>query len=201
MGQKCSQQSSMGPSLLARTSAHVNGLFPAEQVLGWVKCLLLDIGFPGGKRVQSQHRKGRQRVTKQIIPHLLLQRPGSKQAYWHSHSAPASVLWGPTQQWAWSCGTDTLWTVLLALCYLPKYMHKGLLWICTHPEGMHAACTASVLLHNHRLMHRILLCWTYLILNDQLQCRWWSHSFPQSKRDWWLYFTKRTPVLTTFSII
>ena len=43
---------------------------------------------------------------------------------------------------------------LLALCFPPKYMYKGFLWICTHPEGMHAACTASVLLQSHRLMHK-----------------------------------------------
>lgn len=51
-----------------------------------------------GKRVQSQHRKGRPKCDKATpIPSSSLiaevwGRPGSQQGYWHSHSAPASAF-------------------------------------------------------------------------------------------------------------
>lgn len=43
----------------AGKSALGKGQFPAEQASGWVKCLPVDAGFPVGKMIQSQQRKGR----------------------------------------------------------------------------------------------------------------------------------------------
>lgn len=131
-----------------------------------MKCLLLDTGFPAERGSSPSIEKGVQSVTKQLISpaaHSLLRFGGGQGA--SRVTGTATVLLplffedgansergaGGTDQ---GCSPRHTGPVLLALCSPPKYTYKGLLWVCTQPEGRHAACTASGLLQHHRLMHK-----------------------------------------------
>lgn len=134
-----------GRALMAVACFQQSKLQGGRNVCCWTPAFLRE------RESSPSTEEGDQSVTKQLISpaHSLLAFGGGQGA---SRVTGAATALLPLSFRDWpdgehgAGGTDRGHSprhprpVLLGLSSPPKYMYKGLLWICTHPKGTHAAC-------------------------------------------------------------